>query len=52
MANAYKLYEICKQCGGDGVDKGTGLVCKSCEGEKVMLVGYCSEAVFDIPELD
>jgi len=52
MANAYKLFEICKTCGGDGIDKSDGTVCKTCAGEKVVLVGYCSEAIFNIPELD
>jgi DnaJ-class molecular chaperone len=52
MANAYKLYEICKQCGGSGLDKGSGLTCKSCDGAKVKLIGYCTEAVYDIPEVE
>jgi len=57
MANAYKLYSICKTCDGTGIAKnkdnqGGTMVCPDCNGAKVLLIGYCSESVTDIPALD
>ena len=53
MANAYKLYNLCGSCGGTGISNDSeGGVCNGCNGKKVLLAGYCTEAVTDIPELD
>ena len=54
MANAYKIYNLCGECGGAGTtsDATGSRECKMCHGKKVMLAGYCTEAVTDIPALD
>jgi len=59
MAEAYKLYNICLTCGGDGtilapVGAGptmTEVPCPVCLGEKIKLVGYCTFATYQIPEV-
>lgn len=54
MATVYKLYEICKECGGTGKEIIAGkdeVTCKQCNGDKVKLTGYCSADTYDIPEI-
>jgi len=59
MANAYKLYQICPYCEGTGIKLlpiGAGpelqeFPCEFCAGAKVILWGYCTEAIFAIPDI-
>ena len=53
MANCYKIYDLCKSCDGTGTtDDGHGVVtCTLCNGDKLKLTGYCTEAISDIPEV-
>lgn len=52
MANVYKLYDICGECKGTGVVEGNvESVCPLCNGAKIILKGYCTEAVTDVPEV-
>jgi hypothetical protein len=57
-ANAYKLYQVCLQCNGSGtiLNEKTETAadtetCPMCLGAKVVLWGYCTEAIFSIPEI-
>jgi hypothetical protein len=58
MANAYKLYRVCPDCKGTQL-LGTGAefgaveqrTCTTCSGNKVVLWGYCTEAIADITEI-
>lgn len=60
MANAYKLYRICPQCRGtkkvvesDGNDPCHNVEkdCSGCGGTGLVLWGYCTEAIFSIPDV-
>jgi len=59
MANAYKLYKICSSCKGTGKitlpigssPTPTECTCFDCVGAKVYLWGYCTEAIFAIPDI-
>lgn len=61
MANAYKMYQLCPQCcghghlhsysGGEGGVVESEQTCPTCSGNKVVLWGYCTETIYNIPEV-
>jgi DnaJ-class molecular chaperone len=56
--NCYKLYKVCPTCKGTGsvsIPVGAGptpttVTCPECTGTKMILWGYCTEAIFSISD--
>lgn len=59
MAEAYKLYTICKTCKGVGTidlplgagPTPTSVECPECDGAKIILASYCTVATYEIPDI-
>lgn len=59
MADGYKLYQACPQCGGagvltvsDGPDGETKeIVCFRCSGNKYFFLGWCTADTFTMPDM-
>ena len=49
---ASKIYSLCGGCGGTGISNDSeGGICPGCNGTKVKVTGYVTEAVYKIEDL-